>query len=62
MAALQGEKSMEEALEATKMHHRRYAKRQLTWFRGDTRVQWLEVEESTETETLLARVMGALSA
>jgi len=40
-AYLRGEKTLDEAVEATKMHHRRYAKRQLTWFRGDERIHWL---------------------
>jgi tRNA dimethylallyltransferase len=48
-AYLAGEQSREAALEATKMHHRRYAKRQLSWFRGDRRIQWLEAEKGTAT-------------
>ena len=59
-AALGGTKGMEEAIEATKMHHRRYAKRQLTWFRGDERVQWLEVDDRTTTQQLLDRTLSRL--
>jgi tRNA dimethylallyltransferase len=45
---VEGTKSLEEAIELMKMFTRRYAKRQLTWFKGDTRVRWLEkiVEET----------------
>ncbi len=41
-AYLRGEQSLEEAVEAVKRHHRRYARRQLSWFRADKRVRWLD--------------------
>ena len=34
--------SLEEAQQATEQATRRYAKRQLTWFRRETGVMWLE--------------------
>ena len=37
----EGEKSLEEAVEVLKMQTRRYAKRQLTWFRRDERINWI---------------------
>ena len=37
MAHLRGEASLDEAVEAAKRETRRYAKRQLTWFRNQTR-------------------------
>ena len=42
--ALNGRIPMEEAVEQVKMGSRRYAKRQLTWFRRDGRVQWIPAE------------------
>ena len=39
---LRGECSREQAVENLKRETRRYAKRQLTWFRRDERVFWLE--------------------
>lgn len=39
---LHGEQDLDTAIAATQMHHRRYAKRQLTWFRADARVQWVK--------------------
>lgn len=36
-----GECSLEEAAENIKRETRRYAKRQLTWFRRDARIQWI---------------------
>ena len=52
-AHLRDEQGLEEAIEATKMHHRRYAKRQLTWFRGDKRIHWLKCDEETPGVELL---------
>lgn len=36
-----GERSLEECIERLKMQTRRYAKRQLTWFRRDERIKWV---------------------
>ena len=41
-AALRGELTEEEALAKTQQGHRNYSKRQGTWFRRDTRIQWLQ--------------------
>ena len=42
LAALAGECTMEQAVEDIKRATRRYAKRQLSWFRGDERVVWID--------------------
>jgi tRNA dimethylallyltransferase len=39
---LRGERTLESALEQTKLDVRHYAKRQLTWFRREHGVEWLE--------------------
>ncbi|NLN48316.1 MAG: tRNA (adenosine(37)-N6)-dimethylallyltransferase MiaA, partial [Clostridiales bacterium] len=41
---LVGEMNKEEAIELLKKNTRNYAKRQLTWFKGDERVFWVNVE------------------
>lgn len=41
----QGEKSLEECVETLKMQTRRYAKRQLTWFRRDPRMNYIYIDE-----------------
>lgn len=41
MAALRGEMTMEEAVEKIKTESRRYAKRQLTWFRRNEKIHWI---------------------
>ena len=40
-----GEKSLDECVEFLKMQSRRYAKRQLTWFRRDEKINWIQADE-----------------
>ncbi len=49
VAALDGECEMDEAFELIKRATRRYAKRQRTWFRGDSRVRWVGIDEPAQT-------------
>lgn len=42
---LAGRHSLEEALELIKKNTRRYAKRQLTWFRQDQAIQWFQPDD-----------------
>jgi len=44
-AYLSGEVSLEEAVWLLKRNTRRFAKRQLTWFRRDERIRWLNVAD-----------------
>jgi len=39
---LKGELTRQEAIELTQRDTRRYAKRQLTWFRRDKEIKWLD--------------------
>jgi tRNA dimethylallyltransferase len=43
---LRGEVSLEEAVAKLKRDTRRFAKRQLTWFRADPRIEWIDVEQA----------------
>jgi tRNA dimethylallyltransferase len=45
---LDGGMSLEEAMEDTCRESRRYAKRQLTWFRGDPAIRWIDATEDFE--------------
>ena len=56
--ALRGEISREEAVALIKQATRRYAKRQLTWFRRRENVLWLEADRMT-TEEMANRVLEA---
>lgn len=44
----EGKISLEEAVEALKTETRRYAKRQLTWFRRDERIHWIYKDETDD--------------
>lgn len=48
-----GEESLDTAVERLKMETRRYAKRQLTWFRRNEDVNWLYIDELQTAEALL---------
>lgn len=45
LAALRGEMTMDEAAEKIKLESRRYAKRQLTWFRRNKDIHWIVQKE-----------------
>lgn len=45
---LDGEVSLERAMEDIKTNTRRYAKRQLTWFKRDPEIMWFEPEQINE--------------
>ena len=48
VAALEGETTVEEAADRVRQSSRRYAKRQLTWFRRDDRIHWLSFTDDPE--------------
>jgi tRNA dimethylallyltransferase len=50
---LAGEWSIDEAVAATALRTRQYAKRQRTWFRRDPRVEWLEAGDSPADDPAL---------
>ena len=41
---LRGERSLAETLELVKIHTRQFAKRQLTWFRAQKNMEWIELK------------------
>ena len=53
-----GEESLDTALERIRQESRRYAKRQLTWFRRDQRIHWLETDLLGDFEHLLERALS----
>ena len=59
-AHLRGTTTLEETLEATQQHHRRYAKRQMTWFRADKRIQWLPATDAKTIEDWMNRTAESL--
>lgn len=53
LRALEGEYPMEEAVRLIKRDSRRFAKRQLTWFRRERGVTWVDLDAWTDRESLL---------
>lgn len=47
---LRGEKTIEQAKEKIKQNTRRFAKRQITWFKKDSRIEWYNGEGKTAKE------------
>ena len=45
--------SLDEAVESVKRESRRYAKRQLTWFRRDGNIHWIMVDEYTDFDGVI---------
>lgn len=59
LEALEGRSSLEEAVELIKRRSRRYAKRQLSWFRHDGRVRWIDLDATT-LEEARDQILGSL--
>jgi len=51
-----GKISKEKAIEMIKQNTRHYAKRQLTWFKKDDSINWLEPDESIVKNWVLSRI------
>ena len=55
-----GQCSLEEAAEKIKQETRRYAKRQLTWFRRDGRIVWILCDDAGSGDGVFARAMDII--
>lgn len=51
----EGRATLEEAVEKIKMESRRYAKRQLTWFRRNERIHWVRTSETEELDLVFEK-------
>ena len=60
VAALNGECTLEEAANQVRQSSRRYAKRQLTWFRRNKSIHWLIRKPGQEGEEILTRARQLL--
>lgn len=56
-----GEKTLDECVEKLKMETRRYAKRQITWFKRDLDINWLYADEYNSFEELLAHAVEIIN-
>lgn len=55
-----GEKTLEECIDNLKMQTRRYAKRQLTWFRRDDRMNYLYIDEYDSLDSLVEAALNII--
>ncbi|GHU81513.1 tRNA dimethylallyltransferase [Clostridia bacterium] len=55
-----GEITLEKALENLKKETRHYAKRQLTWFRRDEKINWIYADEYSNTSDILSKTKTIL--
>lgn len=64
LAVLRGEMTVGEGVAAAQQGHRNYAKRQLTWFRADKQMQWLEGcgDDAAIQQRALALAAGMVAA
>jgi tRNA dimethylallyltransferase len=60
IAHLRGEATLEETLALVKTRTRQFAKRQLTWFRHQARVEWVRVAAGEDTEAVVERLADCL--
>lgn len=49
----EGKATLQESLETLKRETRRYAKRQLTWFRRDERIHWIYLDETVGEKNII---------
>ncbi|MGN0625994.1 MAG: tRNA (adenosine(37)-N6)-dimethylallyltransferase MiaA [Oscillospiraceae bacterium] len=55
---LQGTSTLEESVARVQQESRRYAKRQLTWFRRDERVNWLYIDDYEDYNSLVKQALA----
>ncbi|HEX2985911.1 MAG TPA: tRNA (adenosine(37)-N6)-dimethylallyltransferase MiaA [Caproiciproducens sp.] len=56
----QGQGSIEDAVKRIKQETRRYAKRQLTWFRRDEETHWIFVDECSNFDEVISQAVAIL--
>ncbi len=59
-AYFDGKLTRAEMIDLIKRNTRRYAKRQMTWFRPDRRIQWMKIDDEREFPELADRIIGKL--
>ena len=56
---LHGERSLKETIELVKIRTRQFAKRQLTWFRAQKNLEWIELEPDESLEKCARKICEA---
>lgn len=55
---LDGVRTLDEAIALLKQNTRRFAKRQLTWFRNDPRIEWLDTSQFSSMEGIVDNLLA----
>ena len=55
---LDGKRTFDEAIALLKQNTRRFAKRQLTWFRNDSRIEWLDTSEFSSVDGIVDNLLA----
>ena len=58
---LEGKISLDDAIEMIKQGSRNYAKRQLTWFRKDARVNWIDKDNFASDEEIVTFIVDNIN-
>jgi tRNA dimethylallyltransferase len=58
---LNNEIDLERAIELIKRNTRRFAKRQMTWFRADNRINWYDIKSVDEIYSLSKKILSLYS-
>jgi tRNA dimethylallyltransferase len=58
---LEGEISFVRAVELIKRNTRHYAKRQLTWFKKDKRINWFDIKDFCELDQIAEKIIQSLN-
>jgi tRNA dimethylallyltransferase len=58
LAHIQGKASWDEVVRTMKRDHRRYAKRQFTWFNADPQIKWVEPHENDKIIALIRNFLA----
>jgi len=58
LAYLNGQCNKEETVSILKKNTRHFARRQLTWFRNDKRVKWIEIEPGEAVQSIVDKVLA----
>ena len=54
---LDGVRTLDEAIALLKQNTRRFAKRQLTWFRNDPRIEWIDISQFASMEGIVDNLL-----
>ncbi len=57
---LKGKRTLEETIELVKRNTRRFAKRQLSWFRKDKRIKWIVMSNKEAPQEVVAKIESLL--